>query len=169
VLQRWPRIYVRDADQRNFSSVDGVYGVSGLSNGSAVLGVGLPQWLIDLGPLGLSAIIGGTVVAALNHLLTARRERGKWLRELQVKANQDFFRAMQNVIDLVGQHVSRAIHYNDDRELPGHAATMDQLLVEFGNKWSDLVMVAEKEPGRSRKSSQIRCPSSGDSPFRFLV
>jgi hypothetical protein len=130
----------------------GACGVSDLSNGSAVFGVGIPRWLIDLGPLGLSAIIGGTVVAALNHLLTARRERGKWLRELQVKANQDFFRAMQNVIDLVGQHVSRDLHYNDDHELPGHAATMDQLLVEFGNKWSDLVMVAEK---RTRRVSEV--------------
>lgn len=42
------------------------------------------------------------MVAALNHLLTARRERGKWLRELQVKANQDFYQAMQDVIDVIG-------------------------------------------------------------------
>jgi hypothetical protein len=70
--------------------------VSGVIEANAIVaGLELPPWLVGLGPLG-SAIIGGVVVAVANHLFTSRRERGAWLRQLQVKANQEFYAAAQD-------------------------------------------------------------------------
>lgn len=38
----------------------------------------------------------------------------------------------------------KALHFRDENELIAHSDKMEELLVEFGNKWADLMMVAEE-------------------------
>lgn len=104
----------------------------------------IPQWLVTLGPLGLSAIVGGVVVAAVTHFLTIRRERGKWLREQQVAANQQFYSAASAVIDHIGHDVLKELHFGREDKLPQLSEQLAQLNVKLGNKWAELMVVAEK-------------------------
>lgn len=104
----------------------------------------IPQWLVTLGPLGLSAIIGGVVIAAVTHFLTIRRERGKWLREQQVAANQQFYSATSAVINHIGHDVMKELHFQREENLPQLAEQLAALLVKLGDKWAELMVVAEK-------------------------
>ncbi|UMB71761.1 hypothetical protein [Mycobacterium paraterrae] len=106
-------------------------------------GATIPQWLVDLGPLGLSAVVGGVVVAALNHFLTSRREHRKWMRELQADTNQKFYEAISTVTDLVGHDVSKAIHFGKDEILQDCSELMADHLVKLGNAFAALMVVAE--------------------------
>jgi hypothetical protein len=73
--------------------------VSGVAEGSAIVDAsGLPSWVATLGTLGTSALIGGVVVAVVNHYFTTRRERGAWLRELQIEASREFYAAAQDIV-----------------------------------------------------------------------
>jgi hypothetical protein len=114
-------------------------GISGGSSGK------VPQWLIDLGPLGLSAVVGGVVVAGLNHLLTNRRETRKWLRELQVDANQKFYEAISVVTDQVGHNVLKEIQLGRHENLKNCSEEMAERLVSLGNAFAALMVVAEAE------------------------
>jgi hypothetical protein len=78
--------------------------------------VPLPELLTELGPLGLSGAIGGGIVAVANHLFTSRRERGAWLRGLQIKTNQEFYAAAQELLAYV-------VHGSADQPLTPDDAT----------------------------------------------
>jgi hypothetical protein len=92
----------------------------------------------------ISGLVGGLVVAVANHLFTNRRERGKWLRELQVKANQEFYSAaqafMEYVIDGYCEHPltpDGAIEGRDADEIAKRRTT-------FNRKGLDLIPVARE-------------------------
>jgi hypothetical protein len=91
-----------------------------------------------------SGLIGGLVVAVANHLFTSRRERGKWLRELQVKANQEFFSAAQAFIDyVIDGNVERPLTPLGAVEGSG-ADEISKLRTAFNRKGLDLIPVARE-------------------------
>ena len=95
-------------------------------------------------PTIISGLVGGLVVAVANHLFTNRRERGKWLRELQVKANQEFYSASQAFMDYVIDGYSEhpltpdgAVEGSDGDEIAKRRTT-------FNRKGLDLIPVARE-------------------------
>jgi hypothetical protein len=49
----------------------------------------------------VAGAVGGLIVAAANHVFTRSRERGAWLRELQVDANRELYSSAQNMMTFV--------------------------------------------------------------------
>ncbi|WP_264062454.1 hypothetical protein [Mycolicibacterium hippocampi] len=62
---------------------------------------GMPAWVDQLAPLGITGLVSGLVVAIATHLLTVRRGRDEWLRELQIKANREFYGSAQDLMTYV--------------------------------------------------------------------
>lgn len=118
--------------------------VVGVSKGSAALSFAIPAWLNDIGSLGLSAIIGGTVVAAVNHFLTNRRERGAWLREQQVRVHAQFAKALAEMADYVAEGPpAKALDDPYFRGLNEAAQGVAPLAMSLVNKFFELSLVAE--------------------------
>lgn len=55
-----------------------------------------PNWWTLIG-----GAVGGVLVAAATHYFTRSRERGAWLRELQVEANRDLYSSAQELMTFV--------------------------------------------------------------------
>ncbi len=105
----------------------------------------LPSWLLDLGPLGLSAIIGGVVVAAVNHFLTRRRERGAWLRQLQVEASEKFrAKAASPNNHVAGGPVDKAIQTPHFEGLDTAIEGIQPLIQALVDEFQEMTLIAEQ-------------------------
>ncbi len=122
--------------------------VNSLADGGSATQVAtgdLPSWLVELGPLGLSAIIGGVVVAAVNHFLTRRRERGAWLRELQVEASEKF-RAKAAALNnhVAGGAVDKAIQAPHFEGLDTAIEGIQPLIEALVDECQEMTLIAER-------------------------
>lgn len=108
--------------------------------GEAAAAAGPDWWTLAAG------LLGGVVVAVANHLFTRRRERDKWLRELQAKANQEMYDALEATVRFLAHGTSgAALVYGKEDELDDLRSEMDDLILAFGNKWTALSVVAEQK------------------------
>jgi hypothetical protein len=60
-----------------------------------------PVWLTQLGALGVGGAAGSIGGALVTQWQTRVRERGSWLRELQVEANREFYAAARDIMTYV--------------------------------------------------------------------
>jgi hypothetical protein len=73
--------------------------LSALSNSvlsAADAAVSGPNWWTLIG-----GAVGGLIVAAATHFFTRSRERGAWLRQLQVEANRDLYSSAQDLMTFI--------------------------------------------------------------------
>lgn len=90
----------------------------------------------------LAAIVAPTIGA----IVTSRTQRGAWLRELQIKAGQDFHSDLEDLLAFVSGPVNVALQTGQDDQLALMSSTkLDEMLRSLVNTYQRLLHVGKRK------------------------